>query len=78
MSGIMKREIEILLGRENVRVSFNLPLPLLDAIDAEAERIGIRRSALVEYWLSQRIGAQAVAASRFAGLRPAPPVKSAK
>lgn len=73
-----KREFGVLLGRENVRVSLDLPLPLLDAIDAEAERIGVDRSALVEYWLSQRIGANAGTAGRFAGLRPAPPVKSAK
>ena len=61
-----------------MRVSLSLPLPLLDAINAEAERIGIGRSALMEYWLSRQIGEHAAAASRFTGLRPAPPVKSAK
>lgn len=73
-----KREIATLAERRNVRVSLNLPLDLLDTIDAEAERIGIARSALVEYWLYQQIGELTGRAGRFAGLRPAPPVKPAK
>ncbi len=43
--------------RPSVRVTVTLPLSLLDAIDAEAERIGVARSALVEYLLTRQIGA---------------------
>lgn len=60
---MIKRDFSDLVRRPNVRVSLTLPLALLDAIDAEAERIGVARSALVEYWLTQQI----------AGLGPAHP-----
>ena len=78
-SGMMKRrEIDVLVGRANVRVSLSLPLPLLDAIDAEAERIGIGRSALMAYWLSQQLGEHAVTGGRHGGLRPAALFKAEK
>lgn len=48
----------------NVRVSLTLPLALVDVLDAEAARIGVPRSALMEYWVSLQLAGPVFANSR--------------
>lgn len=37
------------------RVSVDMVLPMIDALDREAARIGINRQALIKVWLQERL-----------------------
>jgi len=37
------------------RINLDLPRPLLEKLDKEADRIGVPRTALIKLWISERI-----------------------
>lgn len=41
------------------RVSVDMVLPMIDALDQEAARIGINRQALIKVWLQERLDEEA-------------------
>ncbi len=38
------------------RINVDLPKPLLERLDAEADRIGVPRQSLIKVWLAERLG----------------------
>jgi hypothetical protein len=38
------------------RISVDLPKPLLERLDAEADKIGVPRQSLIKVWLAERLG----------------------
>lgn len=42
-------------GLEQRRVNVDLPLWMIDSLDAEAKRVGVTRQSIVKVWLAERI-----------------------
>lgn len=42
-------------NRDVKRVSVDLPLWMVDALDTEAERLAVTRQSVIKVWLSERI-----------------------
>jgi hypothetical protein len=42
-------------GLEQRRVNVDLPLWMIDSLDAEAKRVGVTRQFIVKVWLAERI-----------------------
>ena len=42
-------------GRELKRVNVDFPLWMLQALDREAERLGVPRQAVIKMWLAERM-----------------------
>ncbi|TAE89561.1 MAG: CopG family transcriptional regulator, partial [Verrucomicrobia bacterium] len=42
-------------GLEQRRVHVDLPLWMIDSLDAEAKRVGVTRQSIVKVWLAERI-----------------------
>ncbi len=42
-------------NRDVKRVSVDLPLWMVDALDAEVERLAVTRQSVIKVWLSERI-----------------------
>ena len=43
-------------GREVRRVNIDFPNWVVEALDREAERLGVTRQALVKLWIAERLG----------------------
>ncbi len=43
-------------GRETRRVNVDFPGWVVEALDREAERLGVTRQALVKLWIAERLG----------------------
>jgi hypothetical protein len=43
-------------GREVRRVNVDFPSWVVEALDREAERLGVTRQALVKLWIAERLG----------------------
>ena len=43
-------------GREVRRVNVDFPNWVVEALDREAERLGVTRQALVKLWIAERLG----------------------
>ena len=43
-------------GREVRRVNIDFPNWVVEALDPEAERLGVTRQALVKLWIAERLG----------------------
>jgi len=42
-------------NREVRRVNLDLPIWVIDALDAESSRIGVTRQSLIKLWLAERL-----------------------
>lgn len=42
-------------GREVKRVNVDFPTWMVDALDAEAQRLGITRQSVIKMWLAERL-----------------------
>jgi hypothetical protein len=42
-------------GREQKRVNVDFPLWMVEALDREAERIGLTRQSLITFWLAESL-----------------------
>uniref|UniRef100_Q3ATF6 Helix-turn-helix protein, CopG family n=1 Tax=Chlorobium chlorochromatii (strain CaD3) TaxID=340177 RepID=Q3ATF6_CHLCH len=47
---------------DHKRINVDLPQWMLNSLDFEAKRVGVKRQAIVKMWLSERIKAEQVAA----------------
>lgn len=44
-------------GLETKRVNVDFPQWMVDALDREAQRLGIYRQAVIKFWIAQRLDA---------------------
>ena len=45
-------------GREQRRVNVDLPVWMIQALDQEADRLGIPRQAVIKVWLAERLASK--------------------
>ena len=43
-------------GFETKRISIELPVWMVTALDAEARRLGVTRQSIIKIWLAERLG----------------------
>lgn len=43
-------------GYQQSRVNVDFPTWMIEAVDCEAERLGITRQAVIKVWIAERIG----------------------
>ncbi len=44
-------------GLETKRVNVDLPQWMVDALDREAQRLGVHRQAIIKFWIAERLNA---------------------